>query len=440
MQRKRIRILQMGKHFLYLPVYFARENNFFGLLPANVHVEIETADKRTDQGTYRQMIDNVPTSEYVLAVTDPIRIFDTSLSSQRKPAVLATLVTNGGFWAINHGSHQINGLRDLGSFERVIAYRPGTTSYNIAARIARDTGKTTLESFIDVVDPGNELLMLMDPLRGRNAVALSPDVLTIEELIEKKRASIELALGGTPEYNDVLVTALVSYNDFVSENREIVQAVVAALQKALLMIHLRDPSVAEYAEDYFGGDHTSGAIDRARHAGVLPLSTVVAQAHWAHAAKAYFEASHPGTTWTTDEEKSSAEYYRECVEPYRQMAEAAAKAVLEPTNKAGDESRTVAASAAFAAILAAGLSRYFGIVAVSGLALGGWILWWVGRRAEIANYQAIAAGWYASGIIAIIAFLFPGIRSPEIGVAFLIAAVGIYFVGYGIERSKRDAG
>ena len=51
MQRKRIRILQMGKHFLYLPVYFARENNFFGLLPANVHVEIETADKRTDQGT-----------------------------------------------------------------------------------------------------------------------------------------------------------------------------------------------------------------------------------------------------------------------------------------------------------------------------------------------------------------------------------------------------
>jgi hypothetical protein len=312
----------MEKHFLYLPIYFAESREFFGFLPPGTKVVIDSCDKHTDSATYDQLMDESPRyRDLAMAITDPIQVFRTPLQSRRKPAVLATLVTNAAFWAVNHGTYQINGFRDLGIFDRVIAYAPGTTSHNIAKRIGRDSGNA--KQSIEVVDPGNELLLLSDKVKGANAVALSPDLLFIE-VMKGNGASIELALGKTPEYNDVLVTALLTTNEFVAANPEVVQGIVNGIQRALLMTRRRDDAVLGFARDYFQfADKAEGAVATAVEADVFPLSVKVAQPHWTNAAKAYHEAISQGAAWSKVDEKNALDYYQACVQPYETIAERA---------------------------------------------------------------------------------------------------------------------
>ena len=451
MPRRRIRLVEMGKHFLYLPIYFAAHKKFFGLLPDDVHVEIERCEAGTDEATYLQMMDqSAEFHDDVLAITDPIQIFKTPLKLSPKPAVLATLVTNGAFWAVNHGEQTVNGLRDLGLFERVIAFRPGTTSYGIAARIARESGTNIpLHKFIEIVDPGKELLLLTDPLMGRNAVALSPDLLRIESLIQNHSASIELELGRTAEYNDVLVTALVSNDEFVRTNLDIAQAIVSALQKALIMTRLEHPDVIRFAADAFRfGDHVAGAIKKAIQAEVIPMSTAVAQAHWMHAAKAHFESLHPASDWTKDEEKSGLEYFRLCVEPYARFSEEGIRQSLEsvPTDTRND-SRWSRSLPFAIPILAASLSPLLGVLSTLGIFAGIWGTWWLAKQDAIKPYPlvdwAIRISLPMGTLITAVPFvkvfnITAGGNFLVFGPLLLAVALTSTGVGYSLHYSKRD--
>jgi hypothetical protein len=447
MPRRRVHILQMGKHFLYLPLYFARQNQFFGYLPEDVHVEIDTCEAGTDAATYAQMMDETAASrDFVMAVTDPIQVFQTPLNARRKPAVLATLVTNGAFWAVNHGTRTINGLRDLGAFERVIAFRPGTSSYNIAARIARESGTTTpLDQFIEVVAPGKELLLLTDAKKGRGAVALSPDLLTIEDMTHSQRASVELALGGTPEYNDVLVTALVSYQEYVKDNKAVVEAIVKGLQKALLMTRLKHPDVIKFAGDYFTfGEHVSGAVTKALQAEVFPLSVSVAQAHWMHAAKAYFEGIHPGNDWTKDEEARGLSYFKAFVEPYAGIAEQATQRLLDaapPVDPAGGEGRWLLALLV-CMVSAVGLAVGFGLVPALSLVGGGFMTWWFARQPWVRDYPLIYWLFVVSAASGTLLIALPYVSwlqvtdradPRNVGLGFITFALGTALAGYAMR-------
>src|SRR5690348_14446824 len=102
MAERSIHILQMGKHFLYLPIYYAHRRAFFGYLPPNVEVVIdEPLAEHTDAAVYDQLMDeSLDYRDSVMAIADPTQILRTPLSSEKLPAVLATIVTNGAFWAI----------------------------------------------------------------------------------------------------------------------------------------------------------------------------------------------------------------------------------------------------------------------------------------------------------------------------------------------------
>lgn len=329
-----IHILQMGKHFLYLPIYYAAHNNFFGFLPAGVEVVIdEPVAQHTDSETYRQMMDDSQAfNSLVIAITDPTQIFNTPLNSSRLPAVLATLVTNGAFWAINHGTYgEIESLKDLVVFDRIIAYGKGTTSYNIAARIARDSNTSrSPDKIIRVVNPGEELLLLSDAEAGANAVALSPDILHIEHLTSPDRSDgfrIELAIGDTAEYNDVIVTALVANNEFVKDNRDAVIGILKGIQQSLKLIHNDNADVLRFARSYFRyADKAEGALRKAISAGVIPRTIAIAQSHWKCAAKTNSEQ----TDNDTYNETKISQYYHACIEPYEQLANECIKSVDVP--------------------------------------------------------------------------------------------------------------
>ena len=43
-----IQIVEMSRHFLYLPLYYAKLHNFFGRLPPDVQIEIVSPLEATD--------------------------------------------------------------------------------------------------------------------------------------------------------------------------------------------------------------------------------------------------------------------------------------------------------------------------------------------------------------------------------------------------------
>lgn len=326
MADRSVHILQMGKHFLYLPIYYARHRAFFGYLPPNVEVVIdEPLAEHTDAAVYDQLMDESPDyRDAVMAIADPAQILRTPLSSERLPAVVATLVTNGAFWAINHGAHTVGGLRDLAAFDQVIAYDKGTTSYNIAVRIANDSGiKKDLNKFIQIVAPGNELLRLSNQASDGSAFALSPDILQIEEMTKRPGSKVkeELAIGTTEEYNAVIATALITSNHFVQNNPDIVMGVVRGIQHALTLTRLADSEVLPFAQSYFRfADRAEGALNRAKRASVVPQNAVVERPDWMRAAKANCEAN---GSWTKSDENRASEYYEKCIAPYQHFAEKA---------------------------------------------------------------------------------------------------------------------
>src|SRR5687767_2880093 len=115
---RKVHILQMGKHFVYLPLYYAHSRGFFGHLKEPVSIVIdEPLPPYTDTATFDHVMDRSPRHrDFVMCITDPTQALQPLSTELHRPAVLATLVTNGSFWAVDHRTRTIKGLRDLGSF------------------------------------------------------------------------------------------------------------------------------------------------------------------------------------------------------------------------------------------------------------------------------------------------------------------------------------
>ncbi|MBZ5680223.1 MAG: hypothetical protein LAO24_08975 [Acidobacteriia bacterium] len=294
-EKKQIKIVQMGKFFLYLPLYYAVECNFFGYLPEGFEVTVvlpQQRKDRTDKGVLKCLMDTASEENAGVqyAVCDPTSILAWPLHKTPAPTLLAGMVTNAAFWAIDRGSREVNFPADLANFDAIIAYDEGSTSYGIARRVYLEAGKTPQ---IVSVEPPDELVRLGESALG--TIALSPDPLGIEDFLVRRKLDgfdIDLALGKTQEYNNVLVTALIGRTDFVlaKENELITLGIIRGLQRAMALVRFADAKVVEFAHNYFERkpqERILRALQMARDSQVFPSSVEVSEAHWSNAAKAH---------------------------------------------------------------------------------------------------------------------------------------------------------
>lgn len=445
MPKRTIRIIQMEKHFLYLPIYYAIQEKFFGFLPSDIEVVIDDpVAERTDVACYDQMMSDMKIyKDSVIAITDPIQILRTNIKDRKLPAVLAAIATNGAFWAVNHGTLKRGGLRALGFFDRIITFDKGTTSYNIAARIAHDSGKNIpLDQFIKVVSPGNELLLLSDPNIDSNTVALSPNILEIVELIKNNpQFSIELPIGSTPEYNDVLVAALVSNNEFVSGNLEIISGILRGLQKSLKLIHDLNDDVIQFCHNYFrNSENAREALTRAIEANVVPFNVKIAQSHWMSAAKANKVAEDQNLNWSVSDENNALEYFEKCIKPYEKIRSGA---LIEEMPPFTEESKKKNILLQFAiSFLSIALTGIFGWQPALILTLGlfiAWALTFLVQKANLSHKIAVRALFIIALLICALPFIsFLNLKEKQdiflpLGIGFM---PGIFFEWYNHVRKK----
>lgn len=237
--------------------------------------------------------------------------------------------TNASFWAVDRRTHQVRFLRDLARFDKIIAFSNGTTSHGIAKRIYADANKP---ASIDEVEPGEgrELTLLTSSAVG--TMALTPDLLGLDKLLadHPELYYVDLALGSTPEYNNVLVTALLSRLDVVREHPELVRGVLAAIQHAMLLVRFADSKVVKFAMEDCGESEArvTGALKRAADAQVFPATIEPSRAHWLNAARAAADAA--GRPYNEAEHDRALHVFQSAVEPYQGLTRDAIRSYILP--------------------------------------------------------------------------------------------------------------
>ncbi|MBF0459686.1 MAG: hypothetical protein HQK99_17505 [Nitrospirae bacterium] len=314
-----VEIVQMHEFFLYLPLYVAEKFYFEEFIPAEYVIKVISSKYKTDDSAYDMLMGTARAYKNVMfAVCDPMIILkDVSTPKNRNPIVLASLITNYSFWAINHQRHNVTLLKDLAKFDKIICYREGTTSYNIARRIYSDGGiGKKIADFIYPVETGQELIAFANAAAG--SIVLSPDLLGIDALLgedDDNKYSEELAIGDTAEYSGALVTALMSRLEVYKDHPKLVSGLLNALQHAILLVRSKDQKVIAFAHDQLGnGEYSEGALSRAIDHNVFPESIEVKYAHWEKAVKATY------TEWSEYLLKDALGKYEQYVKPYANNA------------------------------------------------------------------------------------------------------------------------
>ncbi len=279
----------MGDFFLYLPIYYAHSQDFFNLLPDNYEVNIViTNKKRTDDGVFHELLGR-ENKEIKFALCDPKVIFNYGNESiYANTAVLAALISNSAFWVMNHRV-QIERLSQLSQFKQMLAFKPGTTSYAIAKEA---------QIKIITVDSPYEISSFRD--YDESTVTLTPslvDVLRMTSITEdeyKGKYNKALSLSDDENFSGILTTALMTRQDIILEEKELVVAVLAALQHTFYLLKIQDQDILSYSNyDRFGqkpDKYRREALDMALDEKIYPETIKINKASWRKAARCFARA------------------------------------------------------------------------------------------------------------------------------------------------------
>jgi hypothetical protein len=188
---------------------------------------------KTDKQVIERLM-NSNGSDIVFAIADPASIFEYQAQHDAKDIViLAALLTNAAFWAVDHDNHTVENLQHLDQFDKIVAYGEGTTSH----RIARTINPQKTQS----VPPKTEIEVLTQGNRQESVIVLTPDLVGLEKtLFNNNEYQVKLNVGSTTEFDEVLITALITRRDVIDHHPELVKEVLKGIQRACYLVQIDD--------------------------------------------------------------------------------------------------------------------------------------------------------------------------------------------------------
>jgi ABC-type nitrate/sulfonate/bicarbonate transport system substrate-binding protein len=404
----RVLVCEMSQHFLYLPFYYAKENDFFGYLPSGYTVEMEGALPKTDVRALKKMLAKDDEDILRFALCDPSPLLDMQTDEDDPPAVVAAVITNAAIWAVDKDAEPVTCFDELQKFQKIIAFGKGTTTFGMARRLVGASGYHRIET----VDPGQELDAL---LAVKDAVAFSPEILEAVAAIKENQYKIILPLGSTREYDNVLVTALTTRKSVVEIHKPLVLGMLAALQRAIVEVNLQSDAIRQFAAKRFNRseDLVALALEKAADASVFPANILVQRNHWEAAAQSYCEGL--GKPFDADTKMKSYRLYDAFAKRHLPLAKQAMQSVVHGgiSKESGSDETFVTgawialglfaglfASAAVlfvfpALVTAIGLAGVFGACAVATARY---------RSTHLSRFQ-LAVHFFAYTVCAVLAFL-----------------------------------
>ena len=320
---QKVRVCVMSPYFLYLPASYAIATRCFGLLNAE---EYELEEKQawphamqSDDGVLQILSSGAREYENVwFALCDPTLLLKSeAAASFRSLRVIATIVSSSAFWAVNHNSRKCELLSELAQFEKIIAYRAGTTSHAIAKKILKHKATTDPATEIIEVDAGNEQMKFTES--GEGTLMISPSVDDIEWLLRSDRNyHVMLEIGKTPEFSNLITTALLVRQEVIQDHPKLVQTLLTGIQLALNSIHEQHLDTLAFAKkSTLYGEYAEHALKRAIESNVIPHSIEVHKDAWFRAARNYYSSELEDVDDSELERKmqKAVEIYKCCIEP-----------------------------------------------------------------------------------------------------------------------------
>ena len=293
---KKVQIKQMAKTFLYLPLYYAINENFFEYLdqePYKYEFTTSEVTVQTDQEVFeilaKPMADN--NVDIYFGIGDPRSLVDRASDVQHdqtsQVALIGALITGTAFWAIDHGTSEsrTKTAADLCNFEQIVAYEKGTTSYNLAKTILSDAQEASTSRNlpgIQTCSPNQEFTILKN--NQSRHVILSPNVLKVSQIVQQGY-SLELCIGSFFQHSDILLTAIATTDGTVRNYPTMVEGFAKGVQQAIFEIHARTPKLIDYACEEFGCDRKTieNALDLADESRVFPSFITLNESLWMRA-------------------------------------------------------------------------------------------------------------------------------------------------------------
>ncbi len=225
--------------------------------------------------------------------------------------------------------------QSLDRFDKIVAYEEGTTSH----RIARTINAQKTQS----VHPKTEINFLTQGKKEESVIVLTPDLVGLEKtLFNNNEYQVKLNVGSTTEFDEVLITALITRRDVIDHHQELVEEVLKGIQRACYLVQIDDEGSVKFA-DNFSALHPlqkktteteqilKNALYRANSCRVFPSAITITEAQWKRAAQAFWRAK--GEEFTQELEKTANGIYEDNIKPYCNHSRKATKAVLRTMSK-----------------------------------------------------------------------------------------------------------
>ncbi|MDR0868833.1 MAG: hypothetical protein LBP75_10250 [Planctomycetota bacterium] len=273
LRRKKIVILTSQYHELYLPLYYATwigELSWFhwfrqrvNLLLKRVDIQIRDISEFShdcgedlDAAVYEVMMnnggsENIDGQDIYLTITDPTQIFKAKLTEKHLPAVLATIVTNGGFWAVEPYKKDIppdttddkavNNVKTnmdtiVENYNYILAYAEGTTSYRVA-QVIKEYGKSIKAIEIKKLNEDKKTHKIeFDDTDIQQTIAVSPNILSILGQEASDHLRNVMHLNQTGKFDNVISCALIGRSNVVTEDAFFVGYIVGEIEYAVKKI------------------------------------------------------------------------------------------------------------------------------------------------------------------------------------------------------------
>jgi NitT/TauT family transport system substrate-binding protein len=269
-ERKSITIGQYGDLLIYLPLYIAQFKGYF----IENGLDVKFINGGGDDKTFAA----VASGAAQFGVSDPTF---TAIARERgqKAVVVATVVAGATYWGVTWNKNiaptkSVAGLKDL----RIATYEAPSTNYALMAKSLKEN-KDKVGNAKIVEGSYGSLLAMLKAGRADVAMELEP----VASMAVKEGARIVFSY---PEmYGPFMLTGLYVLEKYRDTNRETVQAVVSALDKAMRFAHQNRDGAIEVAKRKFPEVDPAviaAAVDRMIKDSTLPKSVTMDKEGWAN--------------------------------------------------------------------------------------------------------------------------------------------------------------
>jgi len=272
----------------YAPLFIAYDNH---LKQRNIEIEL-APEPYGDQAAYSQLMSISDTNKDVdFCVCDPMVINLKDYNSEnKKPIILAQILKNVPFWAVDHNENCFNDLKDFSSFNQIFSYKEPNTGYYLAKYIHSLCSKTNAINPVKLRDDKGIDEELDFYLTSKSSVVIEADILKIKKYINSTENKIVFNFPNHKKFKNFCFTVLLTRKDVLKTEEgklETIEILKGLLNASNMLYHwednwkfIKDSLITRFGSEDYKEDLIKSSIAHLVADEVISRSMIVSHDSW----------------------------------------------------------------------------------------------------------------------------------------------------------------